>query len=284
MEAFFISPITIFFIGLLSAVLGIVIGWYWKKTQEGTWKEDYLAMEKEHNALKKKAKKVDKDNNRFKKQLDTWKEKVNVLEEELTTTKNQLKTETSTAKETIQTKDTTIRQLESTNQNLKSNYERLENAHAKLNTKYKEDLVDLKEWRKNKAGYNRATKDLKSRLKISQEKVNSLTTTNAKLAKEIEENSAFISKLRALKARSKKLQEDLTYWEKKHYDCHHELATLKEKMEGIEAKNQELELQTKSAAQTQQSMQQKVLEFKTRFVNINDKYHKLVESNKSSIN
>ncbi len=279
MESIFISPLTICFIGLMSVLLGGMLGWSWKKRSEGTWKEDFLALEKEQNTLNKKAKKSEKENGRLKKQLETWKEKAQEGEKELVTYKDRLTQELATLKEDNQTKDKTIRQLESSIQNSKNNYERLEKAHTKLNTKYKEDMVDLKEWRKNRVSVNRATKDLKSRLKVAQEKVNSLTTSNEKLTKEIEENSAFISKLRALKARNKKLQEDLTYWEKKHYDCHHELSSLKEQFESMQNKNQELEMQTQSAAQTHQAMQQKVQEFKTKFVNINDKYHRLLESN-----
>ncbi len=279
MESIFISPITIFFIGLFSALVGGILGWYWKKQSEGTWKEDFLALEKEQNKLEKKAKKLEKENGRLKKQLDTWKEKTQQGEVEFSEYKDRIKQELATLKEENQNKDKSIRQLESSNQNAKSNYERLEKAHTKLNAKYKEDMADLKEWRKNRDSFNRNTKDLKSRLKVAQEKVNSLTVSNEKMAKEIEENSAFISKLRALKARNKKLQEDLTYWEKKHYDCHHELAGLKEKHEITANKNQELELQVQSAAQTQQAMQQKVQEFKTKFVEMNDKYHRLVESN-----
>ena len=142
-------------------------------------------------------------------------------------------------------------------------------------------MLDLKEWRKNRISVNRTTKDLKSRLQRAEEKVNSLTTTNAKLTKELEENSAFISKLRALKARNNKLTEDLKYWEKKHYDCHHELASLKETYASLEDQKQALELQTQSAAQTHQNMEGKLQDFKDKFVEINDKYRRLLESNKS---
>jgi len=141
-------------------------------------------------------------------------------------------------------------------------------------------MADLKEWRKNRDSVNRATKDLRSRLKQAEEKNGSLKTANAKLNKEIEENRAFVSKLRALKARNNKLTEDLKYWEKKHYDCHHELATLKEQYELLDNRKQELALQTQSDAQTHQNMELKVQEFKDKFVEINDKYRRLLETKK----
>ena len=113
---------------------------------------------------------------------------------------------------------------------------------------------------------------------MANEKIARLTTQNAKLAKEIEENNAFVSKLRALKARNAKLTEDLQYWEKKHYDTHHELAGIKDRIPELEAQIQTLEAKNQTVAQSNAQMEQKVLEFKTRFVNMNNKYHQLVES------
>ena len=102
-------------------------------------------------------------------------------------------------------------------------------------------------------------------MKVAEEKVVKLTTKSERLEKEIEENKAFVAKLRSLKAQNSKFKEDLKYWEKKHYDTHHELANLKTKVDGIVERNQELEMVNQSAAQSNQQMLQKVQEFKTKF-------------------
>mgnify|MGYP000445193161 CR=1 FL=1 len=53
--------------------------------------------------------------------------------------------------------------------------------------------------------------------------------------------------------------------------------TLKTKIDGIVERNEQLELINQSATQNNQQMLQKVQEFKTRFVDMNNKYHKLKE-------
>jgi len=143
-----------------------------------------------------------------------------------------------------------------TSQQTTTELERLKKTHAKLTEKYKQDTTNLKEWNNDRAAFNRQFKDLKGKLK----------------------NKAFVAKLRSLKAQNAKFKEDLKYWEKKHYDTHHELANLKAKVDGIVERNQELEMVNQSAAQSNQQMLQKVQEFKTKFVDMNNKYHKLLEN------
>lgn len=281
MSMIYLSKLTIFLFTLFAGVIGTVIGWYWKKRSEGTWQEDYKVIEKENTALAKKVKKADKANIRLKKQVDNWKEKAENAEvqykEEVANLKEQLTKFKDTDKQQLEQ----IRQLESANKNSKNSLERLENAHIKLKEKYNLDMADLKEWRKNKDKFNREVKDIKSQLKVANEKVLRLTTLSTKQAKEIEENNAFVSKLRGLKARNKKFAEDIAYWEKKHFDTHHELAALKISFEELTNKHQALELQSQSVNQNNQQMLQKVQDFKTRFVDVHNKYHQLLETQKN---
>ncbi len=281
MSMIYLSKLTIFLFTLFSGIIGAAIGWYWKKRSEGTWQEDYKVIEKENKTLAKKAKKADKDNVRLKKQVDNWKEKAEHAEvqykEEVANAKEQLSSFKTTEKQQLEQ----IRQLDSVNKNTKNSLERLENAHIKLKEKYNLDMADLKEWRKNKDKFNREVKDIKSQLKVANEKVLRLTTLSTKQAKEIEENNAFVSKLRGLKARNKKFAEDIAYWEKKHFDTHHELAALKISFEELTNKHQALELQSQSVNQNNQQMLQKVQDFKTRFVDVHNKYHQLLETQKN---
>jgi len=274
----YISTIKLLLLALSTSALGMAIGWYWKKRTEGTWKEDFKALQKENSLITKASKKAKKDNNKLKKQVETWKAKTAKLEEEYPVQIEDLKAQLKIANIDSLDKDKIIRQLETDKQRAIQDFERLEKAHVRLNAKYKEDLADLKDWRSNRDKFNRTTKDLKGKLKVANEKIARLTTQNEKLAKEIEENNAFVSKLRALKARNSKLTEDLKYWEKKHYDTHHELAGIKDRIPELEAQIQTLETQNQTVTQNNAQMEQKVLEFKTRFVNMNNKYHQLVEN------
>jgi len=274
----YISTFKLLLLALSTSALGMAIGWYWKKRTEGTWKEDFHAIQKENGIIVKESKKAKKDNNKLKKQVETWKEKATKLEEKYPLQIEELKAQLKTASTDSLDKDKIIRKLETDNQRATSDFERLEKTHHRLNAKYKEDMADLKEWRSNRDKFNRAVKDLKGQLKVANEKIARLTTQNEKLTKEIADNNAFVSKLRALKARNAKLTEDLQYWEKKHYDTHHELAGIKDRIPELETQIQTLEAQNQTVAQNNEQMEQKVLQFKTRFVDMNNKYHQLVES------
>lgn len=281
MSMIYLSKLTIFLFTLFSGVIGGIIGWYWKKRSEGTWKEDFKVIEKENKSLEKKVKKTEKNNLRLKKQVDSWKEKAEALDVQYKEQVANLKEELALAKAGDKSQLEQIRRLESDNKITKNSLERLEKTHLQLKEKYNLDMADLKEWRKHKDKFDREVKDTKSRLKVANEKIARLLSANGKMAKDIEESNAFVSKLRVLKAKNKKLTDDLAYWEKKHFDTHHELASLKDTFEELNNKHQSLELQSQSASQDNQQMIDKVLEFKTRFVDVHNKYHKLLESQKN---
>jgi len=281
MDKVYISTLTLLFGTLIIGGLGALLGWYWKKRTEGTWKADFIAIEKENKKLEKRAKKSETANNKLKQQVENWKEKATALEEKYKRQVADLEAQEKEDQATILEQKAAIKKLTSANKQASYDFERLNKSYLNLKEKYKEDMVDLKEGRTNRDKYNRAMKDARGQLKVANEKIASLTTSNAKLTKEVEENSVFISKLRALKARNKKLTEDLKYWEKKHYDTHHELAGIQDRIAEVEAKNQELELQRSTATQDNEQMLQKMQEFKTKFVNINDKYHRMMESQRN---
>ncbi len=273
-----ITTISLVLLALLALALGAAIGYFWKKRTEGTWKEDFKVADKANKSLEKQVKKGEKDVNRLKKKNDGISQKLAEIESTQATKLDAVKEKLAS----IETKYATLKNSEQdykvTSQQTTTELERLKKTHAKLTEKYKQDTTNLKEWNNDRAAFNRQFKDLKGKLKVAEEKVVKLTNKSERLEKEIEENKAFVAKLRSLKAQNAKFKEDLKYWEKKHYDTHHELANLKAKVDGIVERNQELEMVNQSAAQSNQQMLQKVQEFKTKFVDMNNKYHKLLEN------
>jgi len=85
--------------------------------------------------------------------------------------------------------------------------------------------------------------------------------------------------IRMLKTKTKKLQEDCTYWEKKHFDIHHELASLKKNADTLKSEYSELENLRKGDEILKANLLDQIKEFKTKFVDINNKYRDLVNSN-----
>jgi len=276
-----ISTISLVLLTLLAFGIGGAIAWFWKKRSEGTWKVDFKRVDKANQSLEKQVAKKEKDLNRLKKQNQGAKGKLAEIEATHTTKMNALKTELETVTVQNTTLKTSEQDYKSKSQQLKTEFDRLQKTHKKLEEKYKKDTTNLKEWTTDRASFNRQFKDVKTKLKLAEEKVARLSGTIEKQNKEINDNKAFVANLRSLKAQNSKFKEDLKYWEKKHYDTHHELANLKTKVDGIVERNQELEMINQSAAQSNQQMLQKVQEFKVKFVDMNNKYHKLLESRKN---
>ena len=276
-----ITMISLVLLLLLAIALGAAIGYFWKKRTEGTWKEDFKAIDKANKSLEKQVKKGEKDVNRLKKKNDSLASKLAEIEATQATKLDAVQLKLTDLEAKYATIKTSEQDYKIKSQQSTTELDRLTKTHAKLNEKYKTDTANLKEWNNDRASFNRQFKDLKGKLKVAEEKVVKLTTKSARLEKEIDENKAFVAKLRSLKAQNAKFKEDLKYWEKKHYDTHHELANLKTKIDGIVDRNQELEMTNQSAAQSNQQMLQKVQEFKTKFVDMNNKYHKLVEARKN---
>ena len=273
-----ITTISLVLLLLIALALGAAIGYFWKKRTEGTWKEDFKAVDKANKSLEKQVKKGEKDVNRLKKKNDSLSGKLAEIESTHATKLDAVKEKLAALEAKYAEIKTSEQDYKVTSQQATTELERLKKTHAKLNEKYKADTTNLKEWNNDRASFNRQFKDLKAKLKVSEEKFAKLTVKADRQEKEIAENAAFLAKLRSLKAQNAKFKEDLKYWEKKHYDTHHELANLKTKVDGIVERNQELEMTNQSAAQSNQQMLQKVQEFKTKFVDMNNKYHKLIEN------
>jgi len=273
-----LSTISLVLLSLLILAIGAAIGYYYRKRTDKAKKVIAKATNKENDALQKQVKKAEKDLNKWKKKNEDLKNKVANQEADAAT-----KLETVQAKLTAALADNTAlkedeRAKKLTSQQLKTDLDRLEKAHKKLTEKYKQDTTNLKEWTRDRTIFNRQFKEVKAKLKTSEEQVAKLQTKNAELAKEIADNSAFVARLRSLRAQNKKFKEDLAYWEKKHYDVHHDYSALKTKIDGIVERNEQLELINQTATQNNQQMLKKVQEFKTRFVDMNNKYHKLREA------
>ena len=82
--------------------------------------------------------------------------------------------------------------------------------------------------------------------------------------------------IKSLKARVKKYEADIVYWEKKHYDTHHELAQIKKKSFATDDTLRELEASRKSDEIIKESLKAQITDFKNKFVDVNNKYREMV--------
>lgn len=265
--------------GLLIGAIGYFIGNFLLKKDTGNWKENFRELEKEHKSLQKAEKKALKDMGKFKGQAENLRTKFEESKELSETKIETLKTSKSQLTTQLEALKTTNTKLESSQKVLASDMDRLQQKFSKLQTKYQTDLEDLKEFKADKDKFNRYLKDYKAKLKVSEEQLARTSALTKKQAAELKDANEFVSTMRGLKARNKQLQSDLTYWEKKHYDTHHELTSLKATQEGMVQKYGQLESKMNAVNLTNQNMILKVQEFKTRFVNVNNEYHALLNKN-----
>jgi chromosome segregation ATPase len=271
----YISTFSLILLFLLATLIGLVIGWYWKQSKDSHLQTDIAALKEENKKLEKTAKTSDKEVNSYKRKLGVAEEKA---EKEAQLSESQIASLTSQ----ISTRETQLAEALSLNTELERNNIQLITQNDKflkqniaLDKKYNEDLVGLKEWKSNKDVFANEAKDLRTKLNYAEEKITRLSNTNAEITKELSENKAYLTNLRVLKAQNNKLAQDVEYWEKKHYDAHHELSAIKAKDEDFHGRIAALQDKINNHDSIMQEMELKVQGFKDKFVFINNKYHKL---------
>ncbi len=276
-----LSTLSVIFWALVALGVGYFVGQFFTKKTIKSRNEEYHALNKEHKQLIKKEKKALKDFGKAKGQAENWRQKFETLEGDYQTEMEVFKSKQDELQTHLAKATEERNTFESENKIIASDKDRLEARLKKMEEKYSNDLEGLKEWKADKNKYERYVKDYKTKLKTTEEQLAKINTAYKKQSKELEDAKVFDSKLRGLKARNKQLENDLAYWEKKHYDTHHELTAMKDSYTSFEKKYADLELQKQTLFQQNQTMTQKVQEFKTRFVEANQEYHKLIEKTKT---
>jgi len=117
----------------------------------------------------------------------------------------------------------------------------------------------------------------KKKIILGRREIKELKEQLEKQSARINEAREFASEFRIMKAEKRRLTKDLAYWEKKHYDTHHELAALTISVEKMKEDYKDLNLRFKGAIIEKQNITEKLAEFKTKFVNANNLYHQLKE-------
>lgn len=256
--------------------IGFGVGDFYKKRTDKNIKDELKALKIENRQLLKSDKKDRKDADKFKKQLENWKQKYEELN-------SNFETETSAAKATVEAAETELKDLTEANMKLEASRrilegekERAESKFENLNTRYKADLEDLKEWRSDKNKFDSHLKDYKSKLKLSGEQVAKLKALNEKQAAAVVNAHEVTGKIRMLNAQLKKYKDDLKYWEKKHYDVNHELTKYKKVYGEVYHQHEDLKKEVDGYQNSLKEMEAKVADYKTRFVTANKGYHELL--------
>ena len=273
---------TSYLILTLGSIFFLCLGWLFyhliKNKGAKNWSSKYAALENEHNVLSKKLNKESKAVEQFRQKAESWKHEYHALTQE----KNQLASSHVKDKKFLTDQLDAINndtsKLKKANQDLEGKLQRTNKELEKLKEKYSLDVVDGKEWKVEREELVRESKSLKSKLERQLTISNDYKTKYEKQAVEINKVRVLERELRMLKTKCKKFETDISYWEKKHYDTHHELAELKKTYQTLKADFDNVSELRKGDKVLKDNLMSQIQEFKTKFVNINNKYREVMQS------
>lgn len=264
----------------LGSLVLLGVGWLVGKsiTSKGfaTWKKQSEDLTKENSNLNKKLKKETNQVECHRQRSDEWKREFQALTQDTQQLKKDQKAKIASLEEQMTQLRTQSSQFKTQGERLETSKEKLRKEHEKLKEKYARDVLAGENWRTERQKLEREFKDSNSRLEKMTMSSNDYQKKYEKQAEQINQIRVMEREMRLLKTKLNKAEQDCTYWEKKHYDTHHELAELKKSTESMDSKYKELEELRKGDEILRNNLLQQVAEFKSKFVNINNKYRDLV--------
>lgn len=265
-----------FLIGLIFFVLGMLMYNILTKTKKEDWQSRYTASTQELNSLQKKLKIKEKTLSQTTSEKDNWKNKFTALESE--------------AKISSDKKQELLRNAEKTISSLRNDLEKTNKESDR--TKRETENIELN-YRKFKDKYDILAREQKGIVKTNHQLLHEKDKLTSSLKKykllskdaqiEIESQIATVNsakeiqkELRLLRVQNRKLTDDCAYWEKKHYDTHHELAELGKKYEKADIQYSELKEYRNGDQIIMDNLKKQIEQYKTKYIDVNSKYRTLL--------
>lgn len=258
----------------IGIIAGYFIGRYFKKKNDAAWQEKYEATHAEYTELNKVYKKEKKQINRIQQERDSWKHKYQTLNSE----HDALNEELSKDKAIIIEKQNTCEELTAELERLKNRHENLQKEHEKLKLRYATDLDDSKNWKSKRTALEREVETYKGKWMSSEKEKNKVQVRLNDYLKQINDYEALKRTHRTLTLDHKKMQSDLKYWENQHYDVHQEFKLAMETIEIQRKENLEFKQLIQGAEIKEQNLLKQIGNFKTKFVDVHNKYQALIKS------
>ena len=262
-------------VGIIGAIIGYFIGKNYQGKNEINWQERCEGVEKELNNTAKQFKKEQKKVQQMEQQNSSWKDKYEAQEEKYVPMIEDYDNQINQLNTEIKSKQDSYIKLETSHSSLSNQYDKLKKSHQRLQEKYTTDLAETKGWKNTKSSLESEIVSNKKRIILGQREIKELKETLEKQTNRINEANKFASEFRIMKAEKRRLAKDLEYWEKKHYDTHHELAALQGTVEKMKADYEDLNLRFKGSLIEKKNVMTKLEEVKTKFVNTHNLYHEL---------
>jgi len=271
-----VKYLTAIIIGLLLLFIGWVISNMINEKKSANWKSRAQTAEADLKALNKKAKNEVLQSSQYKAKSEQWKQEFQILKQDFQNSKKEWSSDMQMIREKSQSKDAQLKAS-------KTDYQTLERINEKMRTdleiqknKYDKDVGDYKSWKSEREATLREITHLKSKIENLNSMAHKFKTKCEEQESKMEGWREMERKVKMLKTKSSKLEKDVEYWEKKHYDTHHELANLKKQKEGFQLEYGKLEELRKGDQILKNNLLKQIEEFKTKFLDVSDKYRTLV--------
>lgn len=220
---------------ILYAAIAFIIGFLAKFLLGKAGKTDFKSMfenlDKENKETTKNLARAQKSLDKSHSERDAWKVKYEEVQKKINSGQTEGKNEIKELKNQIVVAQKETETVNAEKERANTRFDRLKNEFESYKRKMQveKDAIkgyktELEQLRKNEKQHTEELEKLKRQngeMKISLEK-------QFQKMSEINEAS---SQMRRLRAKNIKIQTDLEYWEKKHFETHHELAALKKSLE-----------------------------------------------------
>jgi chromosome segregation ATPase len=273
---FTLSYLVSFFWGLIFLLLGWVLNHFIAGRKVKDLKPEYDKLQKEYSNLGKALKKEKGIVEQMRNKAESWKQETQAANQNLHQKTKELKGQIEELNLLLKDSKDQQSKIKTEKERLASTLEKTQKELEKLKMKYQRDVADGKDWINERSKMEREIKDLTSKLEKSTLMANDYKKKYDKQAEEINKIRVMERELRMNNTKIKTLEKDITYWEKKHYDTHHELAALKIEHEALGTQLKDLDQLRKGDEILKENLMSQIKEFKNKFVDVNNKYRDLV--------
>jgi len=256
---------------IIATALGFFIGKFFRGKEDKDWKLSYETKNEEYNELNKSFKNHTKNENRIKSEKESWENKYNDLRLEhspIVDELSQLKIDAAEKTNALTNLDVKYNQLASKN-------ERTEKELYELKNKTKKEKKEEKAWSNEVEKWQKVASEYKGNYEKSEANRLALSDKLANQKKFFEDFEQMKIENKSNKHLIKKLNENVAYWEKMHYDTHHELAAAKSKVEDLSASIEKLKMEKNGVSLEKDTMRKMVEEYKDKFLKSNEQYRAL---------
>jgi chromosome segregation ATPase len=268
-----------YFAGALIAICLFFAGWLIsqliQKARKVDWEGQFHDAEKQVANLQKKLKNEKLQTEQQKKRADDYKLQIEDHKRVLAQSKTDLNAVKTKFADLELSSDKEKKYADNEIQRLQRINDKLDKDLNQQKEKYKVDMGDMRAWKSEKDKVQAEIANLKNKLtRANQSSADYKAKYESQLA-EINGINELKRSVRASKSKINKLETDVSYWEKKHYDTHHELAELKKKSEGYQTEFLKLEELRKGDEVLKSNLVKQITEFKTKFLEVSNKYRSL---------